>query len=479
MKHMLDLFSWQGRVTRREYLAAGVILFGIKYAIDSAVAYGFGQQWNIFDYVSPRVSPLLHPAENPGFWVALLAVALPFIGAGVSLTARRLRDAGVDPFWCGLFFLPFVHWALFLALAAAPSRADEAPELKASPERVTRRFQKQRELGAGPRFLIATIASIVFGCAGYAFGVYGTKTDMPFLPSKELLGVGLFIGVPFGMGFWSGYVCGFDNEKGLGLAIASSLVSFFASLAVLLGAAAEGLGCLVIVLPLLSGVSVFGAVIGWACTRATVARVAAVIGIAVPAALLGKDAASPPEPEAFACVSVVRVEAPPEVVWNNVVSFPPIDSEPDPIFAIVAMPLEAKLDGRDPGATRHCVFTIGEFEEPIETWDEPRELTFRVRAQPTNIERLIAVERGQFLLERNGDGTTTIRGTTWYRLRTAPFCYFGLWSQRLLHAIHMRVLDHVKRLSEHPGASRARAPAAPPAWMKAANETCECTRKPG
>jgi hypothetical protein len=301
---------------------------------------------------------------------------------------------------------------------------------------------------------------------------------MPFLPHKELLGVGLFIGVPFGMGFWSGYVCGFDNEKGLGLAVVSSLVSFFASLVVLVGVGLEGLGCLVIVLPLLSSVSVFGAMIGWFCTRGSVARAAALVGFIVPVSLIARDAASPPEPEPFACVSTVRVAAPPEVVWQNVVSFPPIDSEPDPIFAIVAMPLEARLDGRDPGATRHCVFTIGEFEEPIETWNEPRELTFKVRRQPTNIERLIGVERGQFLLERNADGTTTIRGTTWYRLRTAPFCYFGLWSQRLLHAIHMRVLDHVKRLSEHPPAVKPVAPAPPPAWMRAANETCECTRKP-
>src|SRR5439155_13802758 len=128
------------------------------------------------------------------------------------------------------------------------------------------------------------------------------------------------------------------------------------------------------------------------------------------------------------------------------------------------MPIEARIDGRDPGATRRCVFTNGEFEEPITVWDEPRELTFGVRRQPQNLDHYIDVERGQFLLTGNPDGTTTLRGTTWYALRLFPVGYWRRWTETFLHAIHLRVLEHVKRLSEHPGASVAQAAQQPP-WM--------------
>ena len=38
--------------------------------------------------------------------------------------------------------------------------------------------------------------------------------------------------------------------------------------------------------------------------------------------------------------------------------------------------------GSGVGAERHCIFTTGEFVEPITTWDEPRQLAFNVREQP-------------------------------------------------------------------------------------------------
>jgi hypothetical protein len=120
------------------------------------------------------------------------------------------------------------------------------------------------------------------------------------------------------------------------------------------------------------------------------------------------------------------------------------------------------------------VFTNGTFVEPIEIWDAPRELRFGVERQPESIAPYLSVERGQFLLKDNGDGTTTLRGTTWYRLRTFPIAYWRLWSETFLHAIHLRVLEHVKALSERPDDERASA--AMPAWMQASNATCACTR---
>jgi hypothetical protein len=37
MRHALDLFRWEGRITRRAYLLAGLLLFAIKYPIDHLI----------------------------------------------------------------------------------------------------------------------------------------------------------------------------------------------------------------------------------------------------------------------------------------------------------------------------------------------------------------------------------------------------------------------------------------------------------
>jgi hypothetical protein len=177
----------------------------------------------------------------------------------------------------------------------------------------------------------------------------------------------------------------------------------------------------------------------------------------------------------------VVVRAPIDVVWRNVISFPPIDEAPDPIFALVAMPVEARIEGEGPGALRHCLFTNGAFEafdEPIDVWRAPYELTFHVQQQPKSIDDYIDVTQGQFRLHDNGDGTTTLEGETFYAMKLRPVSYFGAWGQLLLHKIHLRVLEHIRALSEDPTHAAFALAAAKnlPGWMTASHATCRCTR---
>ncbi len=74
-------------------------------------------------YLSPRVSPLM-TAHDPRYLGALSLVALPFIWIGVSLSVRRLRDAGLSPFWAGALLralrsLRVLHRARVLADGSA------------------------------------------------------------------------------------------------------------------------------------------------------------------------------------------------------------------------------------------------------------------------------------------------------------------------------------------------------------------------
>lgn len=477
MKHALDLFSWSGRVSRRAYVLAGVCLFAVKYLVDLAVAHAFRQDWNPLMYLSPRVSPLFRFGEQPRYWLALLAVALPFMYAGLSLTVRRLRDMGVSPFWAGLFFAPFVHFCFFAALAFTPAPAATPPapvdggpyrEALVPPPRIAapRFLTRAIPRALGFAYLLGMLLTLVMGLSCYAVAIR----------VSQQLGVMLFIGLPFAMGFFTAFCCAYDRPLFTRRqAIWYGISPIFISLLALIAVAFEGVACVVMAAPLLVAMAIIGALIGWSSARSAMAPMAPLLLLLLPG-LVGVDLVRPLQPAPLSVVSTVIVHASPAVVWKNVISFPPIDSLPEPVFAIVAMPLEARIDdlGRDPGATRRCVFTNGTFVEPIEVWNEPRELTFGVKEQPAHLDEYIGVTRGQFLITPNADGTTTLTGTTWYRLKVFPTVYWKWWSDRLLHAIHLRVLHHVQRLSERPGEASVQAEM--PAWMRASNATCDCTR---
>jgi uncharacterized membrane protein YhaH (DUF805 family) len=102
-----DLWRWQGTIDRKTYAIAGCSAFVLKYFLDKFVAFAvFGRPWFLWSYWQPlgpdaRVNALQPNARI--FAGTLLALALPFIWLGVTLTVQRLRDAG-KPLWLvGLF----------------------------------------------------------------------------------------------------------------------------------------------------------------------------------------------------------------------------------------------------------------------------------------------------------------------------------------------------------------------------------------
>ena len=47
------------------------------------------------------------------------------------------------------------------------------------------------------------------------------------------------------------------------------------------------------------------------------------------------------------------------------------------------------------------------------------------------------------------DGRTLLAGTTWYTDQIWPSPYWKLWSDYIIHHIHLRVLNHIKAVSEN------------------------------
>lgn len=161
-------------------------------------------------------------------------------------------------------------------------------------------------------------------------------------------------------------------------------------------------------------------------------------------------------------VTAIEINASPEVVWKNVVSFPQLKEPTEFIFKTgIAYPINATITGRGVGAVRSCNFSTGSFKEPITVWDEPKLLRFSVEEQPEPMKEISMYDihpnhlhgywvskQGQFRLIALPNGHTLLEGTTWYVNKIKPGLYWQLWSDNIVHKIHNRVLEHIKAQSE-------------------------------
>jgi hypothetical protein len=149
----------------------------------------------------------------------------------------------------------------------------------------------------------------------------------------------------------------------------------------------------------------------------------------------------------------ILIQAPPAKVWPHVLAFPEIPDAPDYwIFRLgLPYPTTTTNGGNFVGADRQCIFSNGVIiKERVAEFVPNEKLTFDVAEQPTDPEAYghITLHRGQFILQDNHDGTTTLIGSSWYTLHVRPRWYFDLWTRDMSRAVHLRVMNHIKKLSE-------------------------------
>ena len=70
---------------------------------------------------------------------------------------------------------------------------------------------------------------------------------------------------------------------------------------------------------------------------------------------------------------------------------------------------------------------------------------------PAHLDNYMVSQKGEFLLTSLPDGRTKLQGTTWYTNKMWPQGYWKIWSDHIIHKIHLRVLEHIKRISEGSG----------------------------
>jgi len=456
----LNLWDWEGRVNRKSYILTGIVGFAIKIAIDYlALAYIFHRSWSLLIYWRPFGVIQAFPffgIENYGFAGAMLAISLPFLWLGVSMTVKRLRDAGLPLWIVCLFFVPFLNLAFLAVLAVWPA-TQHVPENVAAPWPSVRpldRWIPRTKWGS------AILATGLTTLLGLIFALIGTQLVQTY-------GWGLFVALPFCLGLFSVLLHSYHEPRSFSECIGVAVLPISVLGIVLMAIAIEGLICILMAAPIALALALLGGWLGFVIQGIHWGRkhTPAMLSVAIllTPSFFSVEHFVKPQAGVFEVGSSIEVNAPPERVWQQVVSFAEIPPPQEAIFrAGIAYPIRAEITGRGPGAIRHCVFSTGPFVEPIIVWDEPRLLRFRVTANPAPMNELTPYKhiepphlhgyfeshQGQFLLTALPGGRTRLEGTTWYSHTMWPEQYWHLWSDYIIHNIHMRVLRHIKAETE-------------------------------
>jgi uncharacterized membrane protein YhaH (DUF805 family) len=446
-----DLWRLDGRLERGSYALIGCVLFAIKHNLDRFVAtFFFRRPWDVFSYLKgPEAgAPGLADSTQIPFYVTMVLLALPFIWTGIALTIRRLRDADWPVGLMLFFFVPFLNLAFFLLLSLVPSRAETVPKERHGT--LLGRFIPESAAGSAAMSVLLT-------------GLLAVPVVLLSINVWQRYGAGLFVGLPFALGFASAILYGYHQPRSWGSCVGVAAMGTALLCAFLVATAVEGVVCIAMASPIMLGLALLGATAGYFVQRRGLppqaATGAVALALALAPLLMGAEHALDPSAPMYEVRSSVEIAAPPERVWDSVVSFSDIPAPTEWLFrAGIAYPLRATIDGRGVGAVRHCVFTTGPFVEPIAVWDEPHRLAFDVvslpppmqewtpykNVAPPHLKGFLTAEHGEFLLTPLPGGRTRLTGTTWYRHHMWPAPYWRLWSDYIIHEIHLRVLRHIQ-----------------------------------
>jgi uncharacterized membrane protein YhaH (DUF805 family) len=460
----VDLWRWNGRVGQKTYAVVGFTAFLLKRVVDGWISrrYFPDSAPILFHYWEPlgvpvRISKLsAHQAE---YLSVMLLAALPFIWLGLAMTTQRLRDGGWRTWLAATFFMPVVNVLFFAGLCFLPS-AERAAVEEGAPWPGPRALDRVIPRSKAGSALVATM--VTFGI-GIAFLYLGNVV-------LQTYGWGLFVALPFCMGMFSVLLYSYHGPRGFGESMSVALLPLAILSAGLLIVAIEGVICILMVAPLAVGLAALGGFLGYTIQSVHwmsrhVPSVLSVILFVLPGAF-GVEGAVRLEIPRYVVHSAIEIDATPEEVWHQVVAFNEIPAPKELLFrAGIAYPIRAEISGTGPGAVRRCLFSTGAFVEPVEIWDEPRLLRFGVTANPAPLNELtpyghieprhlhgyFVSEHGQFLLTPLANGGTRLEGTTWYRNAIWPGQYWRLWSDYIIHRIHMRVLQHIRAEAERSG----------------------------
>lgn len=300
------------------------------------------------------------------------------------------------------------------------------------------------------RLLIGMLVGNAVGALLCVLAAYLITSESPLGTLGVAVGYPSLLLVPFAIGLAAAFVW-----KPLHLRVGMAVVHSLSCTLVGLGSAwffmGEGVICLIILSPLLWGGVLAGTLMGRILfrrdhqTRSLCFAPLALLTVVVEPALRG--------PHTGSVSDEIRIAAPPSRVWPHVLAFDEMPTTPEYWLFRAGLPYPTRTtnEGHFVGASRACHFSGGAvFEEKVVEFETGKRLTFDIVKSPPDPELIghLDARRGQFELRDNGDGSTTLIGTTWYALHVRPAWYFDWWTHAIFRAVHLHVMNHLQRLAE-------------------------------
>lgn len=445
MNHLKLLFGMKERISQKTYLFWGLLLMVVKYLGELGIYFSAtGEIFTPIRFLNPLITERYPMSSGLPDWYfyPLMLWTFPFIWIGLSMSIRRAADAGKSPWWGTLFCIPGLNYLLILVLCLLPASS----EPKWSLEKVDK---------ASQRYMSPFLISLIFVLCGVTLVMLNANL-------LNTYGASLFVGAPLALGLLQGYLINQKEALGTMRTALAVVGTIFVVHMVLLLIALEGVICLAMSLPLTSILGLIGSVFGAAIARFGRTHKYSHMALMLMLPVMPVVESQIAEPYRDVVLSVVEIDAPPEIVWPNVVKFSDLPPTTDWLFELgVAHPLRARIEGDGVGAVRYCEFSTGDFVEPITAWEEPHRLAFDVRYQPQPMREFSIYDevhaphldgyfrsvRGEFKLIPLEGGRTRLEGRTWYEMEMHPGWYWQFYGRWFIHKIHLRVLDHIKNLS--------------------------------
>lgn len=200
--------------------------------------------------------------------------------------------------------VPTVNLLVMALLAGLPDRPPEtvpAAPRPTPPEKMTDHAAIRTALAA------VAVGFVTFVAGIYLFTSYGAV---------------LFFGTPLVMGMVAGFLYNRRGVDSTGATAGLGVLVMIMAGGVLLVFAFEGLICLMMAVPIVMPTAIAGAFLGTWIAEATKAGLAQIVPVIVALPLLaGAESLVTTLPE-HEVLTVVEVDAPPEIVWRHVVEFP-------------------------------------------------------------------------------------------------------------------------------------------------------------
>lgn len=370
---------------------------------------------------------------------ALLAWSLVIAWTVAWLSFRVAARINTGNAFAALSVVPVVQIIAIVVLTIIPRQ--EPAEGYGRPPASSGRQVVQGPLAGVAIVVLAVLVSAV------SFGAYGW---------------GLFVATPFLVGLTTGYLVNRDEEQGVGRTMKLCLAAAGLGSLALVALALEGIVCILMAAPLAIPFVMLGGAAGRGLAVSQHDRGQPFYSIAIlPLVFLAEGAMPPQVP--IATHHSIEIDAPPEAVWDALISAEPVAAAPGlPGLAGLAYPVRGRIAGEGVGARRIGVFSTGDAVEEVTLWRTGRALAFRVIEHPPAMEEMSPYRRvhaphleGYFLtgetrfdLVPMPSGGTRITIASEHILRIDPIPYWEPIARLAIRDNVNRVLRDIKAKAE-------------------------------